>query len=76
MVSFFPVPSHQRMKPDKQSGSNGRYLPQPVSVLGPAPTLSPSFLLVRAIFEPNLSPYKYPNILYPVILHTYLSMNV
>ena len=40
----------------------GRYPPQPVSVLGPAPTLSPSFLLAQAIFEPNLFPYKYPSI--------------
>jgi hypothetical protein len=39
-----------------------RYSPQPVSVLGPAPTLSLSFLLAQAIFEPNLFPYKYPNI--------------
>jgi hypothetical protein len=39
------------------------YLPQPVSVLGPAPTLSPS--LAEAIFEPYLFPYKYPNILIP-----------
>jgi len=28
-----------------------------------APTLSPSFLLAQAIFEPNLFPYKYSNIL-------------
>jgi len=27
--------------------------------------------LAQAIFKPNLFPYKYPNILYPVILHTY-----
>jgi len=38
---------------------------QPVSELGPAPTLSPSFLLPQAIFEPNLFPYKYSNILKP-----------
>ena len=31
----------------------GRYPPQPVSVLGPAPTLSPFFLLAQAIFESN-----------------------
>ena len=42
--------------------------PQPVSVLGPVPTLSPTFLLAQAIFKPNLSLYKHPNILYPVIL--------
>ena len=29
---------------------------------GPAPNLSPSFLLAQAIFEPNLFLYKYPNI--------------
>jgi len=29
------------------------------------PTLSPSFRLARAVFEPDLSPYKYPNILNP-----------
>jgi NADH:ubiquinone oxidoreductase subunit H len=28
----------------------------------PTPTLSPSFLLAQAIFEPNLFPYEYPNI--------------
>ena len=39
--------------------------PKPVSLLGPAPTLSPSFRLAQAIFEPNLFLYKYPNILNP-----------
>ena len=29
------------------------------------PTLSPSFRLAQAIFEPNLFLYKYPNILTP-----------
>jgi hypothetical protein len=29
------------------------------------PLPSPSFLLVQAIFEPNLFPYKYPNIFKP-----------
>jgi hypothetical protein len=43
----------------------GRYTPQPVSVLRPATTLSPSSLLAQAIFEPNLFPYKYSNILKP-----------
>jgi len=43
----------------------GRYPPQPVSVLGPAPTLSPSFLLAKAIFEAYLYPYKYHKILNP-----------
>jgi hypothetical protein len=43
----------------------GRCHPQPVSVLRTAPTLSPSFLLAQAIFEPNLFPYKYSNILKP-----------
>jgi len=31
--------------------------------LGPSPTLTPSFRLAQAILEPNLFPYKYPNIL-------------
>jgi hypothetical protein len=35
------------------------------SPLGSAPTLSPSFLLALAIFEPNLFPYKYSNLLKP-----------
>ena len=39
--------------------------PQPVSLLGTAPTLSLSFRLAQAILEPNLFPYKYPNILNP-----------
>jgi hypothetical protein len=34
--------------------------PQPVSVLWPAPTLSPSFLLAQAIFEPDVFPYNTP----------------
>jgi len=37
----------------------------PRHLLGPAPTLSPSFLLAQAIFNPNLFPYKYPIILNP-----------
>ena len=43
----------------------GRYPPQPVSVLGPATTLSSSLLLTQAIFEPNIFPYKYCNIFKP-----------
>jgi len=43
----------------------GRCAPQPVSLLRPAPTLSPSFRFAQAIFEPNLFSYKYPNILNP-----------
>jgi len=31
-------------------------------VHGPTSTLSPSFLLAQAIFQPNLFPYEYPNI--------------
>ena len=52
-----------------------RYPPQPVSVLrppphtfsvlGPALTLSPSFRLAQAIFEPNHFPYEYPKIFNP-----------
>jgi hypothetical protein len=37
----------------------------PSHIRGSAPTLSPSFLLAQAIFEPNLFPYKYSNILKP-----------
>jgi len=33
--------------------------------LDPPRILSPSFLLAEAIFEPNLFPYKYSNILKP-----------
>jgi hypothetical protein len=33
----------------------GRYPPQPVSVLGPAPTLSPSFLLAQAFSSQTFS---------------------
>jgi hypothetical protein len=39
----------------------GRCPPQPVSLLWPAPTPSPSFWLAQAIFTPELIPYKYPN---------------
>ena len=56
----------KRSSLSEQSSYNvGRYPPQPVSVLGPAPTLSPSLLLAQAIFESNLFPYKYSNILKP-----------
>jgi hypothetical protein len=43
----------------------GRYPSQPVSVVGHAFTLSPSFLLAQANFESNLFPYKYSNIFKP-----------
>ena len=52
----------------------GRYPPQTVSVLVPATTLSPSFLMAQAIFEPNLLPYEYSNILktsHPLYLPAY-----
>ena len=55
-------PSHTSTHPWHPCGSCP---PQPVSLLGPAPTLSPSFRLAQAIFEPNLFLYKYPNILNP-----------
>jgi hypothetical protein len=48
----------------------GHYSPQPLSVLGLSPTLSPSFLLAQAIFEPDLFLYKYSNILKPIHLKT------
>jgi hypothetical protein len=43
----------------------GRFPPQPVSLLGPSPTLSTSFRLAQAIFEPAPFPCKDPNILNP-----------
>ena len=43
----------------------GRYPPQSFSVLGPSTILSHSFLLAKAIFEPNIFLYKYPNIFKP-----------
>ena len=43
----------------------GHCPPQPVSLLGPTPTLSPSYRLAQAIFEPNLFSHKYLNILNP-----------
>jgi len=49
----------------------GCYLPQPVSVLGPTPNLSPSFLLARDIFEPNLSRINTPTFSNLLVLHTY-----
>jgi hypothetical protein len=52
--------------PPPRSHHLGLYLPKPVSVLGPATNLSPSLLLVQAIFEPNLFPYKYYNIFKPI----------
>jgi hypothetical protein len=55
----------------------GRYTPQLFSVLGRAPTLSPSFLLAQTIFELNLFLYKYPkHFLNLVIFHTYLPMKM
>ena len=50
----------------------GHYPPQPVSVLRPAPTLSPSFLMAQAIFEPNLFPYYTPIFLKPSSFYTHL----
>jgi hypothetical protein len=52
----------------------GRYPPQSVSVLGPATTVSHCYLLARAIFEPNVFPYKYSNFLkhsHPLFLPAY-----
>jgi hypothetical protein len=36
----------------------GPYIPQPISVIGPTPILSPSFILNQAIFKPNTFVYK------------------
>jgi hypothetical protein len=54
----------------------GHWPPQPVLLLRSAPTPLPSFWLAQAIFEPNIFLYKYPNILNPVILHTYPPMKM
>jgi len=43
----------------------GRYTPQLVSVLRPTPTLSPSFLLAQAMFEPTFSCINTSTILKP-----------
>ena len=53
-----------------------RYPPQPGSVLGAATTLSPSFLLAQAIFEPNFSRINAPTFSNLVILHTYPPMKM
>jgi len=50
----------------------GRYPPQPVSVLWPIPTLSPSFLVAQAIFEPIFFPYDTTTFLKPSALYTHL----
>ena len=48
-----------------------------VPVLGPAPTLSPSFRMAQAIFEPNLFPYtNTPTFSNPVSFHTYPPMKM
>jgi hypothetical protein len=61
-------------RPPARGPHVGHYPPQPVSVLWPVPTLSPSLLMAHAIFEPSLFPYKYPNISQLHVLHTYLPM--
>jgi hypothetical protein len=45
--------------------------PKPVSLPGHDPPHPPSFRLAQAIFEPNLSLYKYPSYLIPIILLAY-----
>jgi hypothetical protein len=45
--------------------------PQPVSLLGHAPSLSLLFLIGSGNFEPNLYLYKYPSNLNPIILPAY-----
>jgi hypothetical protein len=49
----------------------GRNPPQPVSVLAPAPTLSLSFLMAQAIFEPTIFPVYTPTFLKPNTFYTH-----
>jgi len=54
-----------------------RYPPQPVSVLGPTPTLSPTFLMAQTIFEPKLFSYDTPTFSNTVhSTHNYLPMKM
>jgi hypothetical protein len=46
------------------------------SVPAPTPTLSPSFLLAQAVFEPNLFPYEYHNISQTQPFYIYLPMKM
>ena len=50
----------------------GCYPPQPVSVLGPTPNLSPSFLTAQAIFNLNHFPYYTPTSIKPSSFYTHL----
>jgi hypothetical protein len=59
--TYLPVASHV-----------GHCPPQPVPVLGPAPTLSPTFLMAQAIFEPNFFPYDTPTFLKPSSFYIHL----
>jgi hypothetical protein len=54
----------------------GRYTPQPVSVLRPNPTLSPSSLLAQAILSQTFSRMNTPTYLKPSHSYTYLPMKM
>jgi len=53
-----------------------RYPPQPVPVLGIAPTLSPSFLMAQAILSQTFSRMNIPTYLKHSHSHTYLPMKM
>ena len=57
-----------------QASTSGRGPPQPVPPLGHTPSRPSSFRLTEAIFEPNLSLYKYPNSLILEILSAYTAI--
>ena len=50
----------------------GRYPPQPVSVLGPTPTVSPSSIMAQAISSQTFSHTNTPTYLKPNHSYTYL----
>ena len=54
-----------------ETGCGSRYPPQPVSVLGPAPTLSPTFQWL-GYFRAKPFPYDSPTFLKPSSFYTHL----